>query len=126
MGAEAIRILVIDDDATVRTLARVILETAGYHVQEAADGSVGISHYRQLRPDLVITDIMMPEMEGFETILALRRVDPTVRIVAMTAADQQRGDVFLESAEMMGAVRSLRKPFLRQELLTIVSETLAT
>jgi hypothetical protein len=44
----------------------------------------------------------------------------------MTAADQQRGDVFLESAEMMGAVRSLRKPFLRQELLTIVSETLAT
>jgi CheY-like chemotaxis protein len=69
---------------------------------------------------------MMPEMEGFETILALRRVDPNVRIVAMTAADQQRGDVFLESAEMMEAVRSLRKPFLRQELLTIVSETLAT
>jgi CheY-like chemotaxis protein len=81
--------------------------------------------YNILRADLVIADIMMPEMEGFEMILALRRIDPTVQIVAVTGAGGQRGDVFLESAEKCGAVRSLRKPFSRHELLTIVSEILA-
>jgi CheY-like chemotaxis protein len=64
-------------------------------------------------------------MEGFETILALQRLDPDVKIIAVTAADEDRALVFLESAKLFAAVRAVHKPFSRDELLTIVGEVLA-
>jgi CheY-like chemotaxis protein len=120
MSAESIQILVIDDDPIFRALARAILATAGYDVHEAADGRHGIASYRQLPIDLVITDIVMPGMEGFETILELRRISPHVKIIAVTGGER----LLLKSAERFGAVLSLCKPVAREELLASVREVL--
>jgi CheY-like chemotaxis protein len=73
------RILVIEDDDAVRGLVLRHLVAAGYEVQDAANGKMGLASYRQQRSDLVITDIVMPETEGLETIRELRRVNPQVK-----------------------------------------------
>jgi DNA-binding NarL/FixJ family response regulator len=75
---------------------------------------------------LVITDILMPEAEGLETIRALRGDDPGVKIIAMSGADRGRASGYLELALKFGARRILPKPFTRDELMTAVAEVLAT
>jgi CheY-like chemotaxis protein len=118
-------ILLIDDDDAFRELARRMLVTAGYDVREAADGMAAIESYRQQRSDVVITDILMPEREGLETIQELRRLDPQVRIIAMSGAGFGR-DAYLELARRFGARRILRKAFTLDDLRAAVAEVLAT
>src|SRR5260221_4424854 len=84
-----IHILVIDDEAAVRTLIRQILEEEGHQVDEATDGEEGLARLQSTHIDLVITDIFMPHKEGIETILALRRQFPNVKIVAISGGGRQ-------------------------------------
>jgi CheY-like chemotaxis protein len=115
------RILIIDDDPALRALMRVMLATAGHEVQEAGDGKAGVARYRQKRSDVVITDILMPEQEGLETIRELRHLDPLVKIIAMSVAgDGPSGH--LRIAVKLGARRILHKPFSRDQLLAAVSD----
>lgn len=118
-------ILVIDDDAAVRRMLRQMLEGAGYEVVEAADGAIGLDLYNKRPVDLVITDILMPEKEGIETILALRKTAPEVKILAISGGGRMNKGDLLSTAEFFGAVRTLAKPFARKELLGMVQETLA-
>jgi CheY-like chemotaxis protein len=118
------RILLIDDDAQFRPVVRLVLEQAGYDVQEAEDGAVGVACYRRDPSALVITDMLMPVMEGIETVIQLRRLDPTVKIIAMTGAYDRLGS-YLRSAQTLGAVSTLRKPFSGPELLGAVADALA-
>ena len=115
------RILLIDDNDPFRTMVRRMLVTAGYDVQEAANGETGVASYRQQRSDLVFTDIMMPDQDGLATIRELRRVDPLVRIIAISGGDPARGG-YLEIALKLGARRILQKPFTLDELLAAVTE----
>jgi CheY-like chemotaxis protein len=116
-------ILVIDDEADIRVLCSRILTQAGYHVIEAEDGNVGMKLYRESRPDLIITDIIMPEKEGIETIMELRREFPAVKIIAISGGGQATtGATCLHLAKRLGAVKALAKPFSRQQLLDIVRE----
>ncbi len=78
------RILVIDDEYELRSMLRQMLEHAGHEVSEAVNGAVGIEIYERDAPDLIITDIIMPEKEGVETIIALRRADPALPIIAIS------------------------------------------
>ena len=78
------RILVIDDDATIRELLRLVLEEEGYEVIEAANGAEGLQRYQAIPTDLVITDLMMPGMDGLELIKALQRVMPTPALMAIS------------------------------------------
>jgi len=78
------RILLIDDDAPVRRTLRKMLERQGYEVEEAPDGKAGLTLYQENPADLIITDLIMPEMEGIETIMELRRRFPDVKIIAMS------------------------------------------
>ncbi len=118
-------ILVIDDEADIRDLCRRILSQAGYQVIEAPDGNVGMRLYRENRPDLIITDIIMPEKEGIETIMELRREFPAVRIVAISGGGQATtGATCLHLAKSLGAVKALAKPFTKSELLDVVREAL--
>jgi CheY-like chemotaxis protein len=118
------RILLIDDDDLVRSVARRILRSAGHEVLECGDGKAGVACYRQeTRVDLVITDILMPEQEGLETIRELRRIDPQVKIIATSGSGQ--GD-YLDLAVRFGARRILIKPYSRDDLLAAVNEVLAT
>ena len=118
------RILLIDDDDQFRRLVRVMLTTAGYDVQEAANGKLGLASYRHQRCDVVITDILMPEGEGLETIQALQALDPDVNIIAISAAGEGRFG-HLQTAVAFGARAILRKPFSRDQLLSTVTDVLA-
>jgi len=118
-------ILVIDDESQIRGLLRKVLERAGYTVTEAADGVEGCKAYRQDRPDLVITDLTMPEKNGLETIKELMADNPKVRIIAISGGGQRFPEYFLDKAAAEGAMKMIIKPFKNDELLTAVSQTLA-
>lgn len=120
------RILIIDDNTDFRVMLRVMLESAGYAVLEAANGVEGIQAYRKQRPDLVLCDIIMPDKEGLETIREMRREFQGVVIIAMTGGFRDGSLNPLTLAERFGAVRSLWKPFDLETLLLAVQESLRT
>jgi CheY-like chemotaxis protein len=118
------RILVIDDDVQVRELLRLVLEQAGYDVVEAGDGKEGVDLFHREPTDLVITDIIMPEKEGIETIRELQRGYPEVKIIAISGGGRLSAEDCLESAECFGVHLTLAKPFEREELLDAVQDVL--
>ncbi len=119
------RILIIDDEPNLRSMLRRMLHQAGHQVSEASNGAEGIKLYKQDQPDLIITDILMPEKEGIETILALHRSDPDLPIIAISGGGRSGGADFLCIAEKLGARHTLSKPFRGDQLLGAVSESLS-
>lgn len=118
------RILVIEDEEDIRKIYRGMLESTGHEVFEAPDGKEGMRLFRQMHPDLIITDILMPHKDGVETIRELRRDFPNVRIIAITGA---RGSFNrLPAARYLGAQHVLSKPFTMQELQSAVAEALGS
>jgi CheY-like chemotaxis protein len=118
-------ILVIDDDSRIRELIRRVLVKEGYEVVEAPDGKVGVALFEQKRPDLVITDILMPEMEGAETIIHIRSHRPHAKIIAISGGSQLLdASVCLRVGEMVGASAMLVKPINKSDLLRAVHELL--
>jgi len=116
------RILVIDDDADMRELLAETLRSAGHEVALAADGREGVREYRAKAADLVITDLYMPNQEGLETIIELRRCFPEVAIIAMSG--KLAAATMLSIAQKLGAVAVLQKPFVADELLSAVGKAL--
>ncbi|HUN49513.1 MAG TPA: response regulator [Candidatus Sulfotelmatobacter sp.] len=117
-------ILVIDDDPALRQLMRRILSDAGHSVVEAENGAVGVKCARQHRPTIAITDILMPEKEGIETIRELRRLQLGVKIIAMSGGTSAKGMLYLDAAKTLGADATLLKPFRRADLLVAVNDLL--
>jgi CheY-like chemotaxis protein len=117
-------ILVIDDDSQIRMLLRRILENEGYIVYEAADGKRGIDLLHIHNIELVITDIIMPEKEGLETILDIRHEFPNMKIIAISGGGKTGLPDFLPAAKKFGAHRTLPKPFGKSELLDAVNGVL--
>lgn len=124
MTAERAEILVIDDDPGIRSILRRALETAGCVVHEAGDGAAGLKRFRRGGIDLVITDIIMPEREGVETIMALRKESPATPIIAMSGGGGGGAD-YLELAIKLGARLAIPKPFSLAEMVETVTEVLA-
>lgn len=114
------KILVIDDEELVRLTLRQMLESGGYEVVEARNGREGVETHRTTEIDLVLTDIIMPEQEGIETIIQLRRSDPNLRIIAISGGGRMKNMDFLKIAANVGADTVLTKPFTTQELLDAV------
>jgi two-component system, chemotaxis family, chemotaxis protein CheY len=119
------RILVIDDDAHIRALLRTALEHTGYEVAEAPNGVVGMQHYRTQPTDLVITDLCMPERNGLDVIIDLRRDFPKTRIMAMSGGAGGAHDL-LPVAEGLGAVQTIQKPFDVWAFIETVQNVLAS
>ncbi len=119
------RILIIDDEDELRSMLRQMLEQAGHEITEAVNGAEGIQLYEQDTHDLIITDIIMPEKEGVETIIALRRADPDLPIIAISGGGRLEATDFLTMTKKLGARRTLSKPFRRDQLLEAVDECLA-
>ena len=117
-------VLVIDDEEVVRLVLRQILERAGHQIHEATNGYEALSVFGQVEPDLVITDIIMPKMEGFQTIAELMRRNSAVKIIAMSGGGRTNDRDCLEFAKIVGADTTLAKPFRPQELLEAVHNTL--
>jgi DNA-binding response OmpR family regulator len=117
-----VSILIIDDDAHFRAMLRQMLSRAGYEVKEAPNGKQGMRLYRTEPVDLVITDLIMPEKEGIETITDLRREFPGVKIIAVSGGGKIGPEDYLSGAKLLGAQRILAKPVEKDEMLEAIRE----
>ena len=116
-------ILLMDDDASIRTLLSTALQAAGYSVVEASNGHEGLWLYRQKPAELVIVDIVMPELNGPDTILALTREFLDTKVIAISGVFGT--DYMKKTASLLGARQMFRKPFGVEELLRAVRYELA-
>ncbi len=117
-------ILVVDDEEMVRTTLRQMLENADYGVIEAANGGKAMRALEEHDVDLVITDILMPEMEGIETIIELKEHMPDLKIIAISGGGRAQNVDYLSVAKELGANATLAKPFRREQVLSIIKQTL--
>ena len=117
------RILIVDDDEQVRQVLRLMLEHEGYAVTEAQDGRAGLERWREEPADLLLTDILMPEQDGIETIREVRRGWPDAKIIAFTGGGKSGMD-YLTIARKLGAQLTLEKPLDRKTLIAAVQEVL--
>jgi DNA-binding NtrC family response regulator len=118
------RILLVDDDNQVRKMLRITLEREGYEVQEASDGCEAVRVYDPEAVDLVITDIVMPEKEGIETIMELKAIHPGVKIIAISGGGRISPEDYLKWARRFGVANTFTKPVDREELLANVAQLL--
>lgn len=118
-------ILVIDDEDSLRDALRRNLQKSGYHVIEANEGKQGLQQLANSPVDLVLIDIFMPGKEGLETIRELRRSYPNIPVIAMSGGGSKGMADVLRVATLLGARRTLLKPFTGQELLDAVRHELA-
>lgn len=118
------RILLVDDDDSFRTMLRLTLAKLGYEVIEADNGAEALRLVDNDATDVVITDLIMPEKEGLETIQTLHRVHPSVKIIAMSGGGRINARDFLVVAKMFGAHRTLVKPFSNQQMVAAIEELL--
>lgn len=117
-------ILVVDDDDMMRAFVKELLLIHDFKVTEANNGKAGLKEFREKTPDLVITDIIMPEMEGISFIKELRSHDKDIPIIAMTGNVHGRMEEFLDISSQLGADEILRKPIKSQEFLNAVNKLL--
>jgi len=115
-------ILVVEDDASLRRTLMRLLATAGYPAAEAAHGREALQRMAERPADLVISDLIMPEMEGIETIRRLRIDYPAVKIIAISGGGRASPDCYLDIAAKVGANKLLSKPFTPWELLDTIRE----
>jgi DNA-binding NtrC family response regulator len=118
------KILVIDDDVIVRETIIQILEDRGYEVISAEDGKRGVASFISEKPDLVITDIIMPEKEGIQTITEIRRERPDAKVIAISGGGRIGNTDFLKIAQKLGASDVIAKPFDPDDFLNRVSRCL--
>jgi DNA-binding NtrC family response regulator len=119
------RILIIDDDHQFRLMLRRLLEKEDYEILEATDGNMGIDVYRHFPCDVVITDIIMPEKEGVETIVSLRKEYPDLKIIAISGGGRNAPCDYLMLAEKLGAQAIMEKPLDRTRLLAILEKMIS-
>ena len=118
------RILVADDDEDLREMLRLMLLKMGHEVAVAHNGKEALALCPQFQPELVLTDLIMPEREGLETIQILRKSWPNIRIIAMSGGARMNAGDLLRIAKLMGAREALAKPFSNQELQFAVEAAL--
>jgi len=118
------RILLVDDDDMSRSAIHKMLERAGYTVESTQDGNEVIRLYSQHGADLVVTDLIMPDKDGLEIIQDLRRIDPKVRILAISGGGRVDANEYLAVARKFGAVEVLSKPFTKNDLRLAVEAAL--
>jgi len=116
------RILIIDDEAEVREFLETALSRSGYDAYAVSNGREGVHHCRREAVDLVITDLVMPEKEGLETIIELRREHPDLPVIAISGGEEGKNQHYLSAAELCGAERVFGKPISPKDLLKAVRE----
>jgi len=116
------RILVVDDEAQMRKVLRLMLEGTGYEVLDAENGKKALNLQETTPVDLIITDIIMPEMEGIEFIMKVRKITPHVKIIAISGDCKVDPDLSLGIAGQLGANRTLLKPVSKSVLMSVIGE----
>ena len=114
------KVLIIEDDAAMRiTLTRTLI-ASGYDIAVASDGVKGLAAYRNTPTDVVLIDLFMPNKEGLETIIELRKEFPQAAIIAMSG--HRKMDLMLRAARELGAVLSIKKPFEPEALVALIEQ----
>jgi len=116
------KILLIDDDSHFREMFAELLIRNGYQVIETSDGRYAPDLYNEHSPALVITDIIMPEKEGIETILDLKKKFKDLKIIAISGGGRTNAMDNLRSARLLGASHTFEKPFVNSEILQTIKE----
>lgn len=119
------KILIIDDDETIRSVFNRFLTGKGYEVVVAADGRQGLRSLEEQPVDLVITDIMMPETDGLEVVMAIRGKEFDIPVIAISGGMHAMPMDFLPMAKKFGAREVLYKPVELDDLLSAVEKVLA-
>jgi DNA-binding response OmpR family regulator len=118
------QVLIIDDEPGIRKLLSMILRRKGYSVETAADGEEGLRKFGQDPADLIITDIIMPDMDGLQVIQTLRRERPGVNIISISGGGRLAAEKYLDLAKKLGVCHAFEKPIDRDVLLSAVSKLL--
>ena len=118
-------VLLVDDDDLFRGMLSEALTGEGFQVREASDGRQGINLYVEQSTDIVITDLVMPEQEGLEMIVEMKRLHAGVKIIAISGGGRGRSQNYLKMAKALGAQIVLAKPFSHREILEAISQVLA-
>jgi CheY-like chemotaxis protein len=111
-------VLIADDDSSLRNALKLALEANGYEVRLAANGAEALALQRQTPADVLITDIFMPESDGFEAIDGFRQAFPATRIIAMSGDARRAKHEYLSAAALIGVDVTLKKPFQVRTLLS--------
>lgn len=119
------RILLVDDDDFFRDMLRTTLEGMEHEVTVAKNGREALRLHEPGAFDLVLTDLIMPEVEGIETIIELRGREPALRVVAMSGGGRSFAEDYLHIARKFGAEQVLAKPFTIEELTRALTDALA-
>ena len=119
------KILLIDDDNHFREMFAELLKRNGYEVIESPDGRYATELFAEHQPDLVITDIIMPEKEGIETILDLKRKHGNLKIIAISGGGRTNAMDNLRSARLLGADYTFEKPFENKEILEVIKSLIS-
>ncbi len=119
------KILLVDDDEQFRRMLQRTLERAGHSVVPASNGQEALDLFESAAPDLVLTDLIMPEREGLETILALRKRWNFSRIIAMSGGGRGAAEDYLLAARQLGVGSTLAKPFATGDLLNALNTALS-
>ena len=118
------KILVIDDEPSILLMIKKMLEKEGHEVDLALNGRDGMELFENIKPALVITDIIMPEKEGLETILELRKKNPGLKIIAISGGGRISPEGYLPGAKLLGADMVFQKPLVPKEFISAVSKLL--
>ena len=118
------KILIIEDDDEVRDLVKRVLIKEGHEIFEAADGVLGVSVFRKTDPDIVISDIVMPNQDGFETIEEILTIEPNTKIIVISGGGTRSPERHSKHAKDIGAIKTLAKPFTPPDLVKVVEEVL--
>ncbi|MBF0097838.1 MAG: response regulator [Magnetococcales bacterium] len=121
------QLLIIDDDAVIRQSLARVLERSGYQVHTASSGHQGLRICEEYAIDLVVTDIFMPDSDGFEVIMNLKQSHPRIKLITMSGGTRNSSDsaFYLETATDFGADHVLKKPFAHDEILVAVAALLS-
>ena len=117
-------ILIIDDEKAILGFLKERLLDEGFNVLTASDGKEGMNLFNDNQVDLVITDIIMPDKDGFETIMELKKISSNIKIIAMSGGGLGDSKYYLDTARSSGATYTIEKPFKTSELVEAVHELL--
>lgn len=119
-----VKILLIEDDRDFREMLSEMLEREGYAVEQVENGMEGLRKIGVADYNLIITDIIMPEKEGLETIMEIRQMRPESKIIAISGGGRSAAGSYLKTAEYFGAIKAFQKPFDKNEFMDAVKNIL--
>lgn len=125
LATSVVDVLIVDDNAPLCTILAEFLESEGYRVTIAYDGRQAMRVMEQNTVRILLTDIFMPEIDGIELIMHLRKATPAPAILAMSGYNSENARPFLESARLLGAQHVFMKPFPLTDLLTYIQHLIA-